>query len=301
MIKVGLVNLDTSHVIAFSQRFHKTAAEDQWVDGALTTHAFLGESNVRTPAEMEAYATQLKDEFGIELVDSLEELADRVDAVCVESNEGWRHLELARPFLERGMRCFIDKPFAGNYEQAKQIVELAKEHGGAVMSCSSLRFGDEVVKFNEEHAGKVTSCDAITPSPYHWANPGLQHYGIHGVEILFAVMGTGCVDVRSLSLAGQELCVGRWADGRIGSVRGLHVGRGEYGFRATVDSEGKAGVHHITVNAAMIYRNMLREMVKFFETGVSNVPPEQTLEIMGFMDAAALSAKLNGAPASMPW
>lgn len=303
MLKVGLVNLDTSHVIAFSQRLHhKGVAEEQWVDGAVTTHAWRGDSNVRTKDEIEAYAQQLKNDYGVELVDTLDEMIDQVDVVCVEANEGWRHLELVTPFLKAGKRCFVDKPFAGTYEQAKQMVALAREHGAGLMSSSSLRFGDELIQFVETHGREnISSVDALTPSPYHWANPGLLHYGIHGCEVLFALMGPGCLDVRSVSLPDQELDVGRWADGRIGSVRGVHVGRGDYSFRATVSTGDKAGVHYVTINSGMIYRNMLREMVKFFETGVCSVPVEETLEIMGFMEAAITSAKMNGAPAAMPW
>ncbi len=303
MLKIGLVNLDTSHVIAFSQRFHhKGVAEDQWVDGAVTAYAWRGESNVRTPAEVEDYAQQLKNDFGLTLVDKLEDMIPEVDAVCIESNEGWRHLELARPFIEAGKPCFVDKPFCGTFDQAKQLVELAKKHNVGLMSCSSLRFSDELIEFVNTHGAEhITGVDAITPSPYHWSNPGLLHYGIHGVEILFAVMGAGCLDVRCLSLADQEVAVGQWADGRIGTLRGLHNGPWTYGFRATVNSGPKPGIYDVACNAGMIYRNMLRAMVAFFESGQSPVPVEQTLEIMGFMDAAAASAKVAGAPASMPW
>lgn len=303
MLKVGLVNLDTSHVIAFSQRLHKKGvAEEQFVDGAITTHAWRGDSNVRTPEQIEEYAQQLKNEFGLTLVDNLEDMLGQVDAVCVEANEGWRHLELAKPFLEQGMKVFVDKPFASTFAEAKQMYDLAQANGASLMSSSSLRFGDELQEFIKTHGREnISGVDAITPSPYHWANPGLQHYGIHGVEILFALMGTGCQDVRSLSLKEQEVCVGQWSDGRIGTLRALHEGRGEYGFRATVKQGEKAGVHSVTINAGMIYRNMLREMVKFFETGESCVPVEETLEIVGFMDAALASAKVNGIPASMPW
>ena len=302
MLKIGLVNLDTSHVIAFSQRLHhKGVDEGQWVDGAVTTHAWRGQSNVRTPEQVEEYAQQLKNDFGITLVDNLEDMIDQVDGVCIEANEGWRHLELAKPFIKAGKHCFVDKPFTSNYAEAKQLVELAKETGAGLMSCSSLRWSDELLEFCDEHAGHITGVDAITPSPYHWANPGLLHYGIHGVEILFAVMGVGCQDVRSLSLADQEFCVGRWGDGRIGTLRGCHNGPWTYAFRATTTTPDKAGVFTVPINAANIYRNMLREMVNFFGTGVSQVPVEQTLEIMGFMDAALASAKMSGLPAAMPW
>ncbi|MCC7490940.1 MAG: Gfo/Idh/MocA family oxidoreductase [Fimbriimonadaceae bacterium] len=300
MLNVGLANLDTSHVIAFSQRLHhKGVAEDQWVEGALTTHAWRGESNVRTPAQVEEYAQQLHNEFGVQLVDSLAELVAAVDVACIEANEGWRHLGQATPFLQAGKRCWIDKPFAGDFQQAKRIMELATEHKTQVFSCSSLRFGDEMAPFKEAHP-EITGVDVIGPAPQHWANPGLLHYGIHGVEILYALMGPGCVSVSCLSLPDQEVCVGHWADGRIGTLRGLHNGPWTYAFRATTRGQN-AGVHTVTINTSTIYRNLLRHMVHFFETGETPFDPAETLEIAGFMDAAAQSAKMAGQPAAMPW
>lgn len=300
MLKIGLVNLDTSHVIAFSQRLHhKGVGEDQWVDGAKTTHAWRGESNVRTPEQIEEYAVQLRDEFGCELVDALADMVPMVDAVCIEANEGWRHLEHARVFLEAGKRCWIDKPFAGDFQQAKRIVELAEQHETQVFSCSSLRFADELVEFVATHPD-ISGADVIGPAPQHWANPGLLHYGIHGVEMLYALLGPGCISVSCLSLPDQEVCVGHWADGRIGTLRGLHNGPWAYAFRAVTRGEG-AGVHTVNCGTGNIYRNLLRHMVHFFETGESPVPIQVTLEISAFMDAAAASAKMNGAPAALPW
>ena len=37
-------------------------------------------------------------------------------------------------------------------------------------------------------------------------------------------------------------------------------------------------------------------IVKFFQTGIAPVPPEETLEILAFMEAADLSKSRNGAP-----
>jgi hypothetical protein len=47
------------------------------------------------------------------------------------------------------------------------------------------------------------------------------------------------------------------------------------------------------------YRPLLVEIVKFFQTGVPPVPPEDTLEIMAFMEAADLSKARGGAPVSL--
>jgi hypothetical protein len=43
------------------------------------------------------------------------------------------------------------------------------------------------------------------------------------------------------------------------------------------------------------YGKLMTAIVKFFESGVPPVPPEETLEIMAFMEAADLSKSRNGA------
>ena len=47
------------------------------------------------------------------------------------------------------------------------------------------------------------------------------------------------------------------------------------------------------------YRSLLVGIVKFFQTGAPPVPPEETLEIMAFMEAAELSKTRGGAPVAL--
>ena len=43
------------------------------------------------------------------------------------------------------------------------------------------------------------------------------------------------------------------------------------------------------------YRPLLVEIVKFFQTGVAPISPEETLELMAFMEAADLIKARGGA------
>jgi hypothetical protein len=47
------------------------------------------------------------------------------------------------------------------------------------------------------------------------------------------------------------------------------------------------------------YRSLLVEIVKFFQTGAPPVPPEETLEIIAFMEATELSKTRGGAPVAL--
>jgi hypothetical protein len=47
------------------------------------------------------------------------------------------------------------------------------------------------------------------------------------------------------------------------------------------------------------YQPLVKEIVKFFKTGIAPVSPEETLEIMAMMEAAEMSANRGGEPVTI--
>jgi hypothetical protein len=297
MIRLGIIDFDTSHVVEFTKRLHRMGVpEEQWVDGARVVAGWPGQSQMM-PERIGPYTEQLR-EMGVEIVDRPEELLGRVDGVLIESQEGAAHLPRARPFLEAGLPVFIDKPFANSVHDAREIARLAGRHGSPVFSSSSLRFTPELVSLLADHEGlgEVHGADAWTPASTHPGNPGLFHYGIHGVETLYAVMGPGCHEVWCASESGGEVAMGRWRDGRIGTLRGIRAGAAPFGV--TVFAEKT--VRTLALDTKYIYRELLRQIVAFFETGRPPIPLSHTVEIVAFIEAALHSANNDGAPAALP-
>jgi hypothetical protein len=297
MIRLGLVDFDTSHVVEFTKRLHRQGVpEEQWVDGARVVAGCPGESAMM-PERIGPYTEQLV-ALGVEMVDRPEDLSGRVDGVLIESQEGAAHLERARPFLEAGMPLFIDKPFTNSVHDAGEIVRLAGQYGAPVFSSSSLRFVPELVSLLEERdaLGAIHGADVWTPAPTHPRNPGLFHYGIHGVEPLYAVMGPGCHEVCCMSEPGGEVVVGRWRDGRIGTVRGIREGAAPIGI--TVFAE--KAVRTVPLQTKLIYRELLKQIITFFETGRPPIPLSHTVEIVAFIEAALHSAHNDGQPTVLP-
>src|SRR5205814_1065802 len=151
-------------------------------------------------------------------------------------------------------------------------------------SSSSLRYAPEVVNMKDNgcHAGAVAGCDAYSPASTHPRNPGLYHYGIHGVETLYAAMGPGCETVWAVSEPGTDAVVGRWKDGRIGTLRGTRAGSHSYGFTAFCEKK----VVPVTISTQYIYRELLKRIVGMFETGKSPLDIHETLEVIAFIEAA---------------
>ena len=113
--------------------------------------------------------------------------------------------------------------------------------------------------------------------------------GIHGVETLFTVMGTGCESVTRTSTPDIDVVVGKWKGGRVGTFRGIRKGKRGYGGTAF----GSKGIGPIGPYGG--YRPLVVEIVKFFRTGQVPVSAEETLEIYAFMEAADESKRQGGA------
>jgi predicted dehydrogenase len=288
VFRVGMIGLDTSHVVAFTQLLNDPAKNY----GCRVVAGYPGGSaDVESSAgRVQGFTNQLRDKFGVEIVDSIEALCQKVDGVLLESVDGRPHLAQVKPVLAAKKPVFIDKPMAGSLADGLEIFRLAKENKVPCWSSSSLRFGPHTVGLrNDPAVGKVLGCAAFSPCSLEAHHPDLYWYGIHGVEMLFTVMGPGCQSVQRTQTKDYELVVGVWKDGRIGTYRGLRAGKEDYGTLVF----GSKGI--VRGGGYEGYGHLVDEIVKFFKTGKVPVPPEETIEILAFMTAADESKARNGA------
>ena len=112
------------------------------------------------------------------------------------------------------------------------------------------------------------------------------------MELLFTIMGTGCESVTRIAGNDADVIVGRWKDGRIGTVNAVRP-YSDYGAVAFRGRESVVG--HPKASLATDYRPLVVEIVKFFQTGKPPVSNEETLEIFAFMDAAQRLSKNKAA------
>ena len=294
-LKAGIIGLDTSHVVAFAKLLNAAQPKPE-LAGVKIVAAFPGGSpDIPSSRDRVAgYTKQLHDEFGVDIVDSIDKLLKEVDVVLLESVDGRPHLPQATPVLKTGKPLFIDKPVAASLADAIQIYDLAKQHDVPCFSSSSLRFSPGILGMrNNPKVGDVLGCDAYGPCSLEEHHPDLFWYGIHGVETLFTIMGTGCESVARVQTKDSELVTGVWKGGRIGTFRGIRAGKADYGAtvfgsKGIAPSGGYAG-----------YEPLVVEIVKFFKTGKPPVSAEETLEIVAFMEGADESKRLGGAPVAL--
>jgi hypothetical protein len=291
-LRIGIIGTDTSHATAFTKLLNDPNDKNH-VPGGRVVAAFKGGSpDIESSwSKVERYAEELQTKYGVRIVDSVEALCREVDVVLLESVDGRPHLEQARPVLRARKPMFVDKPVAGSLREVFEIYRLAKANGVPVFSSSAYRFYDSMQALRAAKTGRIRGAVSYGPcytEPHH---PDFFWYGIHATEALFTVMGPGIETVARTSTADTDVAVGRWADGRTGVFYGLRGGALPhkvivFGLDAVVQqAEGEDS-----------YAPLVREIMKFFQTGVAPVTPRETLEIYAFMEAADESKRCGGAP-----
>lgn len=291
--RVGIIGLDTSHSIAFTKEMNSANASSEFGGYKVVAAYPKGSLDIESSVErIPGYIEEVK-KMGVEIVDSIPALLEKVDVILLETNDGRRHLEQALLVLKAGKTMFIDKPIAASLADAIAIFEAAKHYKVPVFSSSSLRFMSSVQGVANGKIGKILGADTFSPLSIEKTHPDLFWYGIHGVEILYTVMGTGCKSVVRVHTEGTDVAVGTWEDGRIGTFRGTRTGKHTYG--GTVYGENGDAV----LGAFEGYNPLLTEIIQFFETGNPPVKAEDTLEMCAFMEAADESKRRKGASVNL--
>ncbi len=286
-LRIGMIGLDTSHVPAFTEILNNPAAKGH-VPGAKVVAAFKGGSaDIESSFKrIDGFTKTLTEKYGVKLYDSIEEMCKNVDAVMIESVDGRPHLAQARPVIAAGKPLFLDKPMGGSLKDVLEIFRLAKAAKVPVFSSSSLRFAKAAQAVRGGSIGTVKYCEATSPASLEKTHPDLFWYAVHGCETLYTIMGRGCETVkRGTTADGKIEVVGTWAGGRTGIFRESKtytgVAKGEKGEAAIGAYDG--------------YAPLVVEVIKFFQTGVAPVSPEETIELFTFMEAADESKRQGGA------
>lgn len=297
-IRIGMIGLDTSHATNFTTIFNTDKpGKDPALAGLRVTVAYpVGSPDMKKESmdRVPGYVKQMQG-MGVEMVDSVEALLPKCDVVMIESVDGRAHLGQAKAVFGSGKLVFIDKPLAGSLADGIRIAELAKEHNVKWFSSSALRFTPAIAGMaHDPKLGEVVGCQAWSPCHLDSTHPDLFWYGIHGVETLFTIMGTGCATVTRATTEGSDQATGVWSDGRIGTFYGLRKAKLDFGA-TTYGIKGTASV----TDAFKGYEPMLVEIAKFFRTGKAPISPEQTIEILAFMEAADASKREGGKPVTI--
>jgi predicted dehydrogenase len=292
-LRIGLIGLDTSHVVAFSKVLNDPAYAGHVAGGQVVVAYPGGSADIPLSASrVGGFTAELNTKYGVRIVDSPEAVAEACDLVFIESIDGRVHLEQLRRTARYRRPTFVDKPLAHDSSEAIEMFRIAREGSFPLMSASSIRYAGPLTEaLHDQQAGAIVGCDAFGPVDELPMPPGLFWYGIHTAEAIYRVMGTGCVEVRATRQADGEIVVGTWADGRLATLRGLRKAHHHFGMTIHRDK----GFQQLDLDSGKrpAYDLLLEAIMGSLPKGTSAIAESETLEVIRFLEAANES-RLDG-------
>src|ERR1051325_12218252 len=126
-LRAGMIGLDTSHVPAFAKIFNSPKAAGD-LAGIRVVAGYPGGTDIPASRDrVKGFTEQLRG-MGIEIVETIPQLLEKVDVVLLESVDGRIHLREATPVIKAGKPLFIEKPVAGSLADAIAIYDLAEKY-----------------------------------------------------------------------------------------------------------------------------------------------------------------------------
>jgi predicted dehydrogenase len=245
-----------------------------------------------------------------QLCDTIEDATEDVDAAFIcdsgSPKDGGDHLELARPFLEKGIPCFIDKPFAATLADAQEMVNLAKAHNTVLMNASILAHIDEGEGFRRRF-DEIGEPRTLVVKGIGFSNAGVGHglalalslfdYGVESVEYMGSRPRPDPKDwTPASSKYHLEHLLLHYPDGRQIILMNAGHRTADHDFHASAYST-KGAVHSPAIG---IYkfpsgtRKIVEKFLKLVQTGQPQVPYEHTLELIAILEAARIAQAKGG-------
>jgi len=230
-------------------------------DGVTVTHAWT-----QDPAETDTLCRASKIPNAAE---SLDGMAESVDAVLLARDDYGRHREFAEPFLDRGIPTFVDKPLALDPEDVAWFEPFLRE--GLLMSCSGMRFAralDEPRATLEEY-GPVRLVDGVVLNDW-------SKYGVHLLDAVFGVLEAGPEAVTATGTDPATVTIETTGDP---TVQLSALGDAPITFDVSIYGRDAVSRHHLRDN----FRAFRRTLYRFFEmvrTGEPAIPPAETLDVL---------------------
>ncbi len=174
MVRIGVVNIDTSHPKAFSKIFQ---------DNGRAKYVAVFNDGFRSDAEVAGFMAS----NGIEKrCETIEEMIPQIDVAFIQGCNWDKHLRYAEPFFKAGVPVFLDKPIVGGMADVAKLRAFLKA-GAQVLGSSCMRYAPEITSFLAEPAeerGQIVSL----PSTCGVAE---FNYAIHAVEAIGGLVGAG--------------------------------------------------------------------------------------------------------------
>jgi predicted dehydrogenase len=209
--RIGILGLDTSHAPELTRYFNERDTRwgrvvAAWPGGSPDAPLSIG--------RVAGYTAELRDKLSVAILETPEAVADECDALLLLAMDGRTHADLFERVAPRSRPTFINKPLTTTFADAERIFRAGERHYVKWFSASAVR---DAVESGGRTQHAVVSC----PLWFEPANVGWFWYGVHGVELMYQLMGPRAVSVRVDVTPQTEILTARWRDGRTARVEGV--------------------------------------------------------------------------------
>ena len=283
-LKIGIIGLDTSHTVAFTQLLQgNDTPPEQRLPGLRVAHAMRFPSPFQEEKGQNERQAQME-ALGVVMKPSVAELAEGMDALFLEINDPAQHLPFFRQVAGLGLPIFLDKPLAADLADGRQIVALAQAKQTNVWSSSSLRYVRKLVAARQQMTAPPTFCNVFGALGKAAAGSDVVWYGCHVTEMLVTAMGVGAQSVTAVEDPVGVVAVVSYPNQRRAVAE---YSRGSYTYGGRVQAGGD--VLYFDNRGDVLYHNLLVEIKRWLDTGVLPVTLAESLEVQAIMEAVERS------------
>ncbi len=279
-MKIGLIGNDTSHVEVFANLLHNREHAFYLGGAEFAGYIECHSDDMQLSRERAPHFKEVLNRFGIKRYETIDELDRSVDAWLIVGVDGTRHLEWFSRIVHFQKPVFIDKPVAASLADFDQMTSLSEKWNTPLFSSSSLRFSVDVQAVKNE---EIDFLYAYGPLPFQEKMPGYYWYGIHSLEWIDELFNSDVASVERVKLEEYELVHFVFTDGRRAVFRGEYEWKDKFGGTAHI--QGKPVHLDLWKMEKPYYVSLLEEMICFFRTGESPVPPGRTRRILEWIEA----------------
>ncbi len=273
-IRIGVIGTENSHARIFASLINNKNDDGEFNFPGFKVTLVYGEY----PEE-----SKKMEEFGCTVVNSLEDMVGNVDAVMITARDGAKRLEFARPFIEKGIAAFIDKPFTASVKDALELVRIAKANNALLSGGSSIKHSRDIEFLRlarEEFGDKVVAGNVAGEIQIDSEYSGFWFYSPHATEMCLSVFGSHPKSVLA-DLNGKSVCAIVNYDNFQVAVN--YIEKGHEIYSATVYAP--FDLEHRTINGWFQFENECRTFVDMIKTGKMKQSYEELIAPVFVTDA----------------
>ncbi len=134
-------------------------------------------------------AKSFAEKFDVKVAKNYYDMVDKVDAVIFSGFHecGWWP-QLTKPYLEAGLPCLINRPFALSIREAKEMIERSKKYNAPIYVPSAFETRLETTQLRRDLVRLLEDGANIVGGFSHQTTREYPAHGVHGIYGMYSIL-----------------------------------------------------------------------------------------------------------------